>query len=101
MVKTLDFRIGVSEFELKSCYYVHFRSNTFGKDVNPLILTAREKVDMPLNNQTKPNQTYIDVYMHVYTNIRIYECIYMYIHTQTHMYIHVYMHIYMCSHIRV
>ena len=28
------------EFELQSRYYVHFRTNTLGKGINPLILTA-------------------------------------------------------------
>ena len=39
-VKTLDNGIVVSEFELQSLYYVHFRTNTFGKGMNPLILPA-------------------------------------------------------------
>ena len=30
----------VSEFVLQSRYYVHFRTNTLGKDMNPLILPA-------------------------------------------------------------
>ena len=38
MVKTMDGGIVVSEFELQSRYYVHFRANTLGKDMNPLIL---------------------------------------------------------------
>ena len=40
MVKVMDWRIVVSEFVLKSRYYVHFRSNTLGKGMNPLILPA-------------------------------------------------------------
>ena len=40
MFKALDFRIVVSEFELQSCYYVHFRTNTFGKGMKLLILPA-------------------------------------------------------------
>ena len=40
MVKAMDCRIVVSEFELQSCYYVHFRANTLGKSMNPLILPA-------------------------------------------------------------
>ena len=32
--------IVVSEFVLKSCYYVHFQANTLGKDMNPPILPA-------------------------------------------------------------
>ena len=38
MVKAMGCRIVVSEFELQSCYYVHFRANTLGKGMNPLIL---------------------------------------------------------------
>ena len=38
MVKALDYGIVVSEFKLKSCYYTHFRTNTFEKGMNPLIL---------------------------------------------------------------
>ena len=38
MVKALDYRIVVSEFELQLCYYVHFRTNTLGKGMNSLIL---------------------------------------------------------------
>ena len=30
MVKAMDCKIVVSEVELRSCYYVHFRTNTFG-----------------------------------------------------------------------
>ena len=37
MVKVLDCGIVVSEFELQSHYYVHFRTNTIGKGMNPLI----------------------------------------------------------------
>ena len=33
MVKAMD-----CEFEFQSHYYVHFRANTFGKGMNPLIL---------------------------------------------------------------
>ena len=33
----LDCDIGVSEFELQSHYYVHFRTNTLGKGMNLLI----------------------------------------------------------------
>ena len=38
MVKAMDYRIAVREFELQLRYYVHFRTNTLGKDMNPLIL---------------------------------------------------------------
>ena len=40
MVKAMDCGIVVSEFVLKSSYYVHFRANTLGKGMNPLILPA-------------------------------------------------------------
>ena len=40
MVKAMDCGIVVSEFELYSRYYVHFRANTLGKCMNPLILPA-------------------------------------------------------------
>ena len=40
MFKALDYGINVSKFELQSCYYVHFRMNTFGKGLNPLILPS-------------------------------------------------------------
>ena len=38
MVKAMDSGVVVSEFVLQSCYYVHFRANTLGKGMNPLIL---------------------------------------------------------------
>ena len=38
IVKALDCGIVVSEFELQSRYYVHFRTNTIGKGMNPIIL---------------------------------------------------------------
>ena len=37
-VKAMDCGIVVSEFVFQSCYYVHFRPNTLGKGMNPLIL---------------------------------------------------------------
>ena len=40
MVKAMDFGIEVCEFEIQSRYYVHFRTNSFGKSMNPLILPA-------------------------------------------------------------
>ena len=40
MVKAMDCEIIVSEFVLRSRYYVHFRANTLGKGMNPLILPA-------------------------------------------------------------
>ena len=38
MVKAMNCGIVVREFVLQSRYYVHFRANTLGKDMNPLIL---------------------------------------------------------------
>ena len=38
MVKAMNCGIVVREFVLQSRYYVHFRANTLGKGVNPLIL---------------------------------------------------------------
>ena len=38
MVKAMNCGIVVREFVLQSCYYVHFRANTLGKGMNPLIL---------------------------------------------------------------
>ena len=40
MVKAMHCGILVSEFELQSRYYVHFPTNTRGKDKNPFILPA-------------------------------------------------------------
>ena len=40
MVKEMDCGIVVSEFEPQSRYYVHFRTNTLGKVMNPLFLPA-------------------------------------------------------------
>ena len=40
MVKAMDSGIVVREFVLQSRYYVHFRANTLGKGMNPLILPA-------------------------------------------------------------
>ena len=36
----LNYDIVVSEFELKSRYYIHFWSNTFGQGMNTLIPPA-------------------------------------------------------------
>ena len=42
-VKAIDCEIVVSEFELQSRYDVHFRTNTLGKGMNPLIHPAMTK----------------------------------------------------------
>ena len=34
--------IGVTEFELQSFYYVHIRTNTLGKGMNPLVSPAKD-----------------------------------------------------------
>ena len=44
MVKAMDCGIVVREFVLQSRYYVHFRANTLGKGMNPLILPAMGKI---------------------------------------------------------
>ena len=75
MVKAVDWGIVVREFALQSRYYVHFRANTLGKGMNPLILSAMGKivplpmalayqpttVDMPLNKETEPNLSMISL----------------------------------------
>ena len=38
IVKAMNCGIVVREFVLQSRYYVHFRANTLGKGMNPLIL---------------------------------------------------------------
>ena len=38
MVKAMNCGIVVREFVVQSRYYVHFRANTLGKGMNPLIL---------------------------------------------------------------
>ena len=40
MVKEMNCKIVVCEFEPQSLYYDHFRTNNFGKGMNPLILPA-------------------------------------------------------------
>ena len=37
MVKELDCSLQVTEFELQTYYYVHFRTNTLGKGIKPLV----------------------------------------------------------------
>ena len=46
--KVLNGNIVVSEFELKSRYYVHFRTNTLGKGMNTLILQTMGLIVLPL-----------------------------------------------------
>ena len=40
MVKAMDFGIVVCEFVLQSRNYIHFRANTLGKGMNPVLLPA-------------------------------------------------------------
>ena len=40
MAKVLDCGLDVSEFELQSQYYVHFRTNTLGKGISRFISSA-------------------------------------------------------------
>ena len=64
MANVLDCDIIATDFKLQSSYYVHFWSFTFGKGMNPLIppamawIVSPMKVDMPLNKETKLNQSY-------------------------------------------
>ena len=44
MIKTLDSGIVVSEFELQSFNYVHFRTNIFGNGINLLILPGIDQI---------------------------------------------------------
>ena len=44
IVKAMDCGIVVSEFVLQSLYYVHFRTNTLGKGMKPLILLAMGEI---------------------------------------------------------
>ena len=37
MGSVLDSNFVVSEFELQSCYYIHFRTNALEKGIKPLI----------------------------------------------------------------
>ena len=48
MANVLDCDNIVSEFELQSCYYVHFRTNALGKNINPLILHLCPSLTMVL-----------------------------------------------------
>ena len=40
MVKAMVCELVAHEFELQSRYYIHFRANTLGKGMSPLILPA-------------------------------------------------------------
>ena len=76
VANVLNCDIVVSEFELQSCFYVYIRTNTIGKYMNPIVLSAigeivpllffyknsldfklPAKFGMPLNKETKTNQS--------------------------------------------
>ena len=105
----LDYILKVSSFEIQSCFLGHFLTNTLRKSINPFISPGRglillllqcykvgfciklyKKVDMPLNKETKPNQTkihfiyWINLSTHTHT------------HTHTHIYIYMCVCIYVC-----
>ena len=42
MVKAMDCGTVVHEFVVQSRYYVHFRANTHGKGISPIILPAMD-----------------------------------------------------------
>ena len=42
MVKKINYELAANEFELQSRYYAHFRTNTLGKGMNPLILPGMD-----------------------------------------------------------
>ena len=44
IVKALDCDLNVSEFELQSFFYVHFRTNTLEKSMNLLIPAVSDKI---------------------------------------------------------
>ena len=67
MAQMLDCSREISEFELQSHSYVHFRTNTIRKDTNTLVcpaigfsirialtLNKNNMVDMPLNKENDP-----------------------------------------------
>ena len=77
MVKVLYYGIVVGKFKLQLSSYVHLRTNTLGKGMNPLILPAMsqivplvffwkdgysikqpKKVDMSLNNKQTQNKIF-------------------------------------------
>ena len=44
MIKAMDCRIVISEFELHSRYYIHFQTNALGKGMNSFILPVKGKI---------------------------------------------------------
>ena len=66
MAIVMDCGLVVSEFELQSCYYVHFRTNTFGKGMNFFVPQAMgwtvsvrffNKDDFGIKSPTKADMT--------------------------------------------
>ena len=53
MVKAMDCGVVVREFVLQSRYYIHFRTNTLGKGMNPLILPAMGEIAPLLFSEPK------------------------------------------------
>ena len=45
MVKLLDGGLEINKFEIQSRYYVHFRTNSLGKYVNPFIFPGIQFTD--------------------------------------------------------
>ena len=48
MVKAMDYWIEVSEFELQSYSYIHFKANTLGKDMTPPYILSSMGSIVPL-----------------------------------------------------
>ena len=44
MADMMHCEIRVDEFQLLSCYSIHFQTNILGKGMNPLIPLARDKI---------------------------------------------------------
>ena len=44
IVKALNCNIVIRDFELQPHYFIHFRTNTFGKGRNPLVLPSMVKI---------------------------------------------------------
>ena len=51
MAKELDCSLNVSDFKLQSRYFLHFRTKTFGKDMNSLIPLVMSKIESILFNK--------------------------------------------------
>ena len=91
MANVLEFDDRESKFELQLHYYVPFLTNTLGKGIKKGVMTpvmvlvvpllffykydfafkSPTKVDMSLNKETKPNQTYQNSFKHALTNRKL------------------------------